>query len=136
MLAASVSGFAAVVLAGVLDATLPERLARLNRLVEMGRLPPHKITEVRRAHAAIRLAAQQWSDAAADDNTAEQVTAAPRDSIPSEIDTTTAADLLRVTPNRVRQLVRSGQINGRRIGRAWLVDRKDVELRGMAAGEQ
>jgi hypothetical protein len=134
MLSAPVSGFAAFVIVGVLDKSMPERIRHLERLVEAGRLHPNRLRELRHAHAAIRAAADVWREcAAADDSTAEQATADRPDS--TEIDTTTAAELLGVSPNRVRQLARGGLVNGRRIGRTWLVERNSVEIRRMAAHE-
>jgi excisionase family DNA binding protein len=38
-----------------------------------------------------------------------------------------AAQLLGVSPNRVRQLVESGQLPGGKIGRDWLIRRADLE---------
>ena len=37
-----------------------------------------------------------------------------------------AAERLGVHPTRVRQLVRSGDLAGHRVGRVWLVDPQDV----------
>lgn len=48
-----------------------------------------------------------------------------------EIDPEEAAVLLSVTPHRVRQLCRSGELIARLVGRNWLVDRASVELRAL-----
>ena len=44
-----------------------------------------------------------------------------------------AAVRLGVHPTRVRQLVRSGDLVGHRIGRMWLVDPQDVGLAALSA---
>lgn len=127
VLAAPVGGFAARVLAITLDAEMPKRIHSLQQLAASGRLDPNKVAEVVATWAAIREASRQWSDAAAGDSTADPVTAMPECS--QEIDTDRAAGLLGVTPNRVRQLARCGELPGRKTGRQWLVDRTAVELR-------
>lgn len=136
LLGAFVTGRAASVLAPLLDEHLPDRLVRLSLLVEKGRLDPEWLSEVNRAYAAIREAARVWRDVpAAVAATADQVTAAARDFDQGEISTEAAADLLNVTPNRVRQLLRTGVINGRHVGRTWFVDLDDVkERRGRDGG--
>ena len=46
-----------------------------------------------------------------------------------------AADVLDVSPRRVRQLLQSGQLAGQQLGRSWAIDRDDVDrLRRNAAG--
>jgi excisionase family DNA binding protein len=131
VLAAPVAGWAAYVIGAVLDDALPARLVALARLVERGQLHPDRLVEVQQAWAAIRAAGQQWKDwrASLDGSTAGPVTAIPAGLVSQEIDTTAAADLLGVTPNRIRQLVRAGDLTGRRVGRTWLVDRASTELR-------
>jgi excisionase family DNA binding protein len=128
-LVAPVGGFAAFVLAKVLDDALPSRLVGLQRQAEAGRLHPDLVAEVTSTWSAIREAGRQWSEhrSAVDGSAAEPVTAIPARS--AEIDTDKAADLLGVTPNRVRQLVRGGDIQARKVGRVWLVDRTAIELR-------
>jgi len=45
------------------------------------------------------------------------------------------ADVLDVSPRRVRQLLESGQLAGQQLGRSWVIDRGDVErLRRNGAG--
>ena len=129
MLAAPVSGFAAYVFAKVLEDSLPARLVMLQHLAEQGRVHPALVAEVGGQWAAVREAGRQWAEhrSVADSSTAEQVAAIPKDS--SEIDTSRAADLLGVSPNRVRQLARGGSLPGRKASGAWLVDRVAVELR-------
>jgi len=128
-LAAPVSGFAAFVMARVLDDALPARIVGLQRQAESGRLHPDLLAELVQQWSTIREAGRQWAEqrAAADGSTAAQATAAP--ATLSEIDTARAADLLGVTPNRVRQLVREGLLPGRKISRTWLVDMTAIEMR-------
>lgn len=46
-----------------------------------------------------------------------------------------AADVLDVSPRRVRQLLESGQLAGEQLGRSWVIDRGDVDrLRRSGAG--
>lgn len=123
---AGVSGFAAVVLAGA----LAERLPGLAEQVEAGRAHPAYLAELRQTHAALCEVAAQWriwrqacaeveAEAAADGSAAVLAAAAGTDS--TEIDTDAAAVVLRVSPNRVRQLCRAGRLPARKVGRQWLV---------------
>lgn len=55
--------------------------------------------------------------------------------LPYEITARKAADMLRLSDRRVRQLCASGDLDGRRDGLVWLIDRASVELyrsRGVA----
>jgi hypothetical protein len=115
------------VIAKNLDAGLPRQITALQRLVEVSRLHPNRVSEVVSQWAAIREAGRQWAEAAADDNAAAAPTTIPARS--EEIDTDRAAGLLGLTPNRVRQLVRSGDLPGRKAGGVWLVDRAAVDIR-------
>ena len=46
-----------------------------------------------------------------------------------------AADVLDVSPRRVRQLLESGQLAGQQLGRSWVIDRGDIDrLRRNCAG--
>jgi hypothetical protein len=46
-----------------------------------------------------------------------------------------AADVLDVSPRRVRQLLESGQLAGQQLGRSWVIDRGDIDrLRRNGAG--
>jgi excisionase family DNA binding protein len=130
LLGATVAGPAAVVLAKLLDEHLPARLVRLQLLVERGQLGAEWLAETVHVYRAVRAAAAAWQDApAVDAATADPTAAAGRDSEATEIGTETAADLLGVTPNRVRQLLRGGVINGRHVGRTWRLDLADVKQR-------
>jgi excisionase family DNA binding protein len=124
---APVSGFAAVVLAGA----LAERLPAVASQVEAGRVHPDYLAELRHAHAALCEVAAQWrvwrqacaeadAEAAADGSAAVLAATVRQDSV-AEIDTDAAAVVLRVSPNRVRQLCRAGRLPARKVGRSWLV---------------
>jgi excisionase family DNA binding protein len=128
-LAAPVAGFGAFVVAKALKRSLPDLLVSLQRMSESGRAHPDLIGEVTATWAAINAAAEEWSQwrTAADGRAAERVTAIPERS--TEIDTDTAAGLLHVSPNRIRQLIRGGDLPGRKVGRTWLVDRTAIDLR-------
>jgi molybdopterin-binding protein len=43
------------------------------------------------------------------------------------LDTSEAARYLRLNPKRVQALARSGRLPGRRVGRKWLFDRRDLD---------
>lgn len=43
------------------------------------------------------------------------------------VGTSTAAELLGVSPNRIRQLVNSGQLPAQRIGRTFVIRRRDLD---------
>ena len=46
-----------------------------------------------------------------------------------------AAEVLDVSPRRVRQLLESGQLAGQQLGRSWVIDRSDIDrLRRNGAG--
>ncbi len=126
-LVAPVSGFAAFALRLALDEVMPARLMRLREQVARGKVHPDRLREVVDAWVSIRRAADEWSTSAR--GSAEALPAEmPQDSI-REIDTATAGALLGVTPTRVGQLIRAGDLPGRRAGGRWLVPRADVELR-------
>ncbi|MDZ5443797.1 helix-turn-helix domain-containing protein [Micromonospora sp. 4G57] len=123
---APVSGFPAAVLVGV----LAEHLPRVAEQVAAGRIHPDYLTQLREAYAALCEVAAQWrvwrracaeaeATAAADDSAAALSTAAAEGL--REIDTDAAAVVLKVTPNRVRQLCRAGQLPARKVGRTWMV---------------
>jgi excisionase family DNA binding protein len=128
-LVAPVGGFAAFVLARVLEDALPSRLVGLQRQVESGNLHPDFLAQVTQAWAAIQEASRQYKQAAASASESAEEVLAEVPAASGEIDTDRAAGLLRVTPSRVRQLVRSGDLPGRKLGREWLVDRTAIDLR-------
>lgn len=42
--------------------------------------------------------------------------------------TTQAARYLHISSERIRQLIKAGKLPARRVGRSWLVDKRDVDL--------
>jgi molybdopterin-binding protein len=53
------------------------------------------------------------------------------------LDTEDASRYLHLNPKRVQALARAGRLPGRRVGRTWLFDRRDLErLLGADAGHQ
>ena len=53
------------------------------------------------------------------------------------LDTESASRYLHLNPKRVQALARAGRLPGRRVGRRWLFDRRDLErLLGSDAGPQ
>jgi hypothetical protein len=123
-----VHGYSAVVLADLLDRHGPDQLVRLQQSVDAGHLPVGYLHEVTQCWADIRAAAALWRSmrsrpavAAADGSVSSPVTATPGALAVEMLDTDQAADLLHVTPNRVRQLIRGGELTGRKAGRTWLV---------------
>ncbi|MGI5179549.1 helix-turn-helix domain-containing protein [Dactylosporangium sp. CA-152071] len=131
-LVAPVAGFPAFVLAILLDEHMPARLVSLAKLVEKGHLPPSRLTATRETWAAIRAAGEEWKHSASAGGSTEALPAEMPSRSSQEIDTATAADLLRVTESRVRQLARSGDIAARKVGGVWLVDRSEIEMRRAA----
>jgi excisionase family DNA binding protein len=133
-LGAYVAGYAAFIIEKLLAERLPSRLVAARALVEEGKLDPARLAEVVTTWAQIRAASRQWSTwRSSVDRTAEDLSTEIPPPSSSEIDTATAAAILRVTESRVRQLARSRQIGARQVGRVWLVSRSDVELRRDAA---
>jgi excisionase family DNA binding protein len=133
-LGAHVGGVSAYVIAAVLAEHLPARMVSLSRSAERGRLDPRLLAEVAETWAQIREAAGAWSQwrASVDGSTEAPPAEMPAGST-QEIDTATAADLLRVSSSRVRQMVRSGDITARKAGGVWLVPRSEIEMRRTAA---
>lgn len=125
---APVSGWSAFVCARLLA-------SRLDQLT--GGTHPELAAELRGTLAALEQAAGAWTrwrqavaeieaQAAADGSAAVAGAAAQAGS--AEVDTTAAAARLRVTPNRVRQLIRCEQLPGRKVGRAWLVEASTLDI--------
>lgn len=126
VLGASVAGFSAYVVALVLDADLPARIERL----QANHADPALIAELRATWVTVAEAARQWAAWRASVDAI--ITALPAETpreLAREIDTGTAAGALGVTSSRVRQMLRGGQLTGRRIdARTWVVDRASVLL--------
>lgn len=127
-------GFPAFVVATYLD-----RQGFAEWLRGLAGVHPELRAQLAEALAELELAGAQYKDwrasevgvSAVDGSTAGPVAAAVGGSA-HEISTEQAADMLGVTPNRVRQLCRGGQLRARQVGKTWLVDAASVRLRGVA----
>lgn len=117
----------------VLSRLLAEHVAKPTS----GTVHPELVDELHTTLAALRQAADDWvrwrracseieAEAAVDASIAAAEAAAARASV--EVDTTTAATWLQVTPNRVRQLCRAEVLPGRKTGRTWLVSTDALEM--------
>ena len=136
-LVAPVHGFSAWALGRLIEEHGAGQQAALRRLVELGRLDATRLDELQRTCAAVMEAASQWLEwerqrgmmAGADRRPREAgaPAQAPSDPLSSpEVDTGVAAHLLGVTTSRIRQLLRSGEFAGRKIGRIWLISSASV----------
>lgn len=136
-LVAPVQGFSAWALGRLIEEHGAGQLAALRRLAERGRLDSARLDELQRTCAAVMEAASQWLEwerqrgmTADADRRAEEdgpPAQAPLDPLSSpEVDTRVAAHLLGVTTSRIRQLLRSGEFAGRKIGRVWLISSTSV----------
>jgi excisionase family DNA binding protein len=124
-LAAPVDGYAAYRLAAFLrEHDFAAALAHDER---SGRINSDVTARVRLTAAKIEKAGKEWLEwrASVDESVSEAVTETGPSS-DQEITPDQAAVLLKVTPSRVRQLLRDEVLNGRRVGRQWLVAREVV----------
>jgi excisionase family DNA binding protein len=134
-LAAPVKGFAAWALVLLADRHGPDQMAMLRRLAERGRLDPAYLDELQSSLAALREAAEQWlawekQVRASVSGRASAGRTEARSSSKAEstdLDTEAAANLLGVSTSRVRQMIRAGEIQGRKVGRVWLVSWASVQ---------
>jgi excisionase family DNA binding protein len=128
-LGASVRGFAAWQISLLLDKPLRMRIAELEC---QPRVDGRYMQELREAFTDLRLAGQQWAEwhraIFADESAEAAVTEIGTDSSQHDemITPEEASVLLDVSPSRVRQLLRSGELPGRRVGGRWLIDCSDV----------
>lgn len=136
-LVAPVQGFSAWALGRLIEEHGAEQVAALRRLVERGRLDSAWLDELQRTCAAVMEAASQWLEweqhrgmtADSDQQSRQNCPPAQASLDPlscPEVDTRVAAHLLGVTTSRIRQLLRSGEFAGRKIGRIWLVSSASV----------
>lgn len=119
--------------------TLGSMRAEALRLRQAGR--PDLASQLELGSAQLRMSARAWV-AACDRAAADELAAltSEHESAPAEMPAPAASSMqavsvtaaeaahrLGVTPQRVGQLLRSGRLPGRRIGRVWLVERAAVE---------
>jgi excisionase family DNA binding protein len=131
-----VRGFAAWALVLLADRYGPDQMVTWRRLAERGRLDPAYLGELQSSLAALREAAEQWlawekqvRASATGSASAGHAEARPSSSEEgsTEINTEAAANLLGVSASRVRQMMRGGEIQGRKMGRVWLVSLASVQ---------
>jgi excisionase family DNA binding protein len=124
LLGAQLRGFPAFLFA-------PGIVRRVEELAADPRIPAERLAEARQFAAAAQSAAAEWvawHQACSVDGTAEPDSAEPvRASAGDDLTTRQAAELLGVSPRWVRQLLDSGVLTGRLVGRVWVVDRSSVE---------
>lgn len=128
VLAAPVAGFGAYFVRVLLDTYGPGQLDRLRSEVDAGRLHPIHLEEARRTWAAIERAANEWLTWRASVDGNAEVPPAETPPPSAVIATREAADMLRISERRVRQMLADGALTGRRAGRVWLVDRASVAI--------
>jgi hypothetical protein len=122
-LSAPVTGFTAFLVAPMLE-------RRIEEVARRGRVDPGLLAEVRATAALVRLASEEWqARRIAADGNAEMGSAAIGPPLGhDEIDTVEAGAMLSLTARRVRQLIASGQLEGRHVGGRWLVSRESCDL--------
>jgi excisionase family DNA binding protein len=126
LLSACVGVFAAWQMGLLLREPLGRRIGELER---SGRVHPAYVRQLRAAYGEIVAAGELWLErrVSVDGNAEAVVTeigAASSQHV--EITPEEASVLLDVSPSRVRQLLRSGVLHGRRVGRCWLAQRAAV----------
>lgn len=126
-LGAYVAGFPAVLVAHILDEHLPGELARWERAAASGRVDPRYLRQMRATWEAIGEARRQWL-AVREVSAGGSAEATPAETRAGsgQISADAAAGLLGVTPRRVRQLLASDLLEGRKVAGTWLVSRSSV----------
>jgi hypothetical protein len=130
-LVAPISGLAAQAFRLLLEPTLAAALERWQR----GGLSPAGAAEIRAAFAVLVVAADEHLGRRACADASAQVVVAQVPAGSAEISTAAAADMLGVSPQRVRQLLAAGVLDGRRVGSVWMIARESVAGYGLARGE-
>jgi excisionase family DNA binding protein len=120
-----VSPLAAAVFASMLREPLRRRTC-----VSTG-IAPRNAAELRAAFDALDRVGEEWMRSRRSISVVPRLPRlsteiAPGSTADMEIDTEKAAELLRLTDSRVRQLLRSGELLGRKAGRRWVVKRSAV----------
>jgi len=145
-LGAFVDGYSAHVLDGLLFKYGTGQVVTLEKAVQRGTLPDAYRVEFIQTWRSIHAAARAWvaergtgqraSVASADGPDSSRSAEAPTSSIPEMVDTDQAAEVLRVTASRVRQLCRSGVLPARKTAGAWLVSADGLRrYRGIRDGQ-
>jgi hypothetical protein len=119
---AQVRGAAAASLVPVLD----ECMSRLERAAALQPAVRAEVAEARDSFAAIRQAADAWTDWLRSGGGRADLPVADMKAQSLEIDVADASDLLRVSTRHVRRPVAAGALIGRKHGTEWAVDRMSV----------
>jgi excisionase family DNA binding protein len=128
-----VRGFAAAMMMQVLEGKLPAMVAQL----ECSDRDPRYARELRAAWEDLQTAGELWlawnRATSVDGSTEVGLTEVASSSdvvevqeLPEELSPKEAAELHDVTDSWIRQLLRDGAVDGRRIGRSWLVSRSSL----------
>jgi excisionase family DNA binding protein len=128
---ANISPMAAAVFAQMLERPLKRRISAATGI------DPRNADELREMYAELDRVGSEWLRSrppisVAAGSVTEMHSAS---SLDMKIDTIKAAELLRLTDSRVRQLLRDGSLPGRKVGRRWVVKRSDVLAYRVPAGK-
>jgi len=123
--AAIVDGRGAFVLARVLAGSLRGGLKLRVLLAEIG-LGPVDVEAAIAAASALADAGEAWREERRRFPLSGNAETSGSGGEAESVDVSTAALLLRVTPERVRQLARAGDLDGTRTSRGWLLVRSSV----------
>jgi excisionase family DNA binding protein len=120
MVTITITSKSAAVFAAMLDKPLRRRCSPASGI------HPDTAAELLADLEVLRGAGESWRRARLISVVPRLPTEIDSDSSAMEIDTGTAAELLDRTASRVRQLLRRGELAGRRVGHRWLIRRADV----------
>lgn len=114
--AAILTGWPAWVYARLLTAD------ELTQRLERSGIRGDQAAPVLAAHAAIRRAGDTWHQRVSANGSTETVVAETVSPSLDELTTDEAADMLKLTPRRVRQLIDADELPARRVGNCWRLD--------------
>jgi excisionase family DNA binding protein len=118
---AVISPMAAAVFAQMLERPLMRRISPASGI------HPDNAAELREMYAELDRVGRGWVASRPISVACRSLTEiAPGSVADMEMSTEKAAELLRLTDSRVRQLLRAGVLPGRKVGRRWVVKRSDV----------
>ena len=121
MTGAMVAGMPAAVFASMLERPLKRRVSLASGI------DPGNRVELLAALSELQRVGEEWKRQRRISVAAGSVTEMhPGSSLDMEISAKQAAELLDRTASRIRQLLRSGELPARKVGRRWLLKRHDV----------
>jgi len=119
-----VSGMCAAGFASMLRVPLQRRISLASGI------HPGNAAELREMYAELDRVGRVWMASRPRISVVSQLprlsTEMASDSSADMINTKIAGDMLRLTDSRIRQLLRAGELPGRKVGRRWLVKRSAV----------